>query len=1110
MIKVLLRFLSMLLLLLAMCNTYGQDAQYVFNQISSDRGLPGTNVKCLYQDHNGLMWFAIEAIGLCRFNGRNFEVYSHNPNNEKSLSNNFVNAIVEDCDNNLWIATEKGLNKLIKHQKQFKKYNVDSTNRFGHTDNLILSLFVDKHKSLWVGTGNGLYKYNKESDKFYQVKFKEDLGLLGINCIMEHSSGDFFLGTNNGLVQFNPVTGEVSHYKYQNDTVKGPMNNMVTCILEDFNGIIWLGTYRGVNKFDYQRKKFEIYNFKPEDAGIYEIEGFFTAYRYDKKHLWFASFTNGIAIINTETGKYQKLKKEDNTEGTLKSNDIRGILRDNSGLLWVAAKFQGILIYDSRKDMFNKLPEKYRVFQPLKNLDIRSVYFDSTKNLFWIGTMDFGLFKVDMNKNTVKHYIHSFSDDNSIGSNRIHRTYRDLEGNLWIGHWAGLDLFDEQNKRFIHYGNDLVDCIIEDLNHTIWIGANNGLYIVNKSQRKLERFKGNKDPFFTEEIISIMYVYRDPKGLLWFATRNNGFFRYNPINNTLKHYTTKSTNQKLKTNAIRPITGDDQGNLWIGTKGEGICIFNPEKETFRYLNSSDGLASDFVLCIQKDLNGNFWIGGHNGISNYDIKQKTFKCYTTTHGLQGNIFETGTNEMLKDGYLFFAGNAGFNFFHPDSIDIQKKMIIDSLIITSVKIFDHEILSDIHTNAELDLSYKQNYLTLEFVLSDYVEPLKHQFRYRMKGISDKWFELGNKNFVTFSNLNPGEYQFEAIGTNEFGMSCPNPLILKINIQPPFYKMWWFKGGTTLIILLIILFTAYYKIEQNKKMRQTLEKEILGRTEELREANAELTAQNHLIESQKAEIKKNQNLLEEKVKERTKDLEIAKKKAEESDKLKSAFLANMSHEIRTPLNAIIGFSSIIIDSVENNPEFASYSKIINNSSESLLQIINDILDISKIEAGQLEIIKSTISLHNLLENVYNTFNGQILDKYKDDIKFIVNISQQINSELTIETDLVRLNQVIFNLMNNAIKFTKKGFIEFGYTRETGMFKFYVKDTGIGIKTANLSMVFNRFVKLEVKNALYRGNGLGLALSKSIINLLGGKIWAESTENQGSTFYFTIPDHT
>jgi len=244
--------------------------------------------------------------------------------------------------------------------------------------------------------------------------------------------------------------------------------------------------------------------------------------------------------------------------------------------------------------------------------------------------------------------------------------------------------------------------------------------------------------------------------------------------------------------------------------------------------------------------------------------------------------------------------------------------------------------------------------------------------------------------------------------------------------------------------------------------------------------------------------------------KKLLAAKEKAEESDNLKSAFLANMSHEIRTPMNAILGFAELITmpDSEVTPPEKENFIKLINNSGNNLLRLIDDIIDISKIEAGQIKIHKKECYLNTTLQEIQQSFLEirKIKEKENIDIRINENVRTQ---NLIINTDTLRLNQVLTNLIDNALKFTEDGFIEFGYEiQNKDKLLFYVKDTGVGMDQKKKDLVFDRFTKIEDdKNRLYRGAGLGLAISKSLVELLGGKIWVESTPSVGSTFYFNLP---
>jgi signal transduction histidine kinase/ligand-binding sensor domain-containing protein len=1071
-----------------------------------ERGLPGQNVRQVYQDSKGIMWILVETVGVCRFDGRNFELFSSNPKDPESLSNNYVTAIIEDKNSNLWVATENGLNRYIRNTNKFEKYLADSVEKTGLTSNIILSLFIDRENNLWVGTESGLYKYNQSTNKFNYIKLISDDAHLWINCIIEHSSGAFFIGTNNGLISYNPISKDVKHWLPQTKSGNGLAHQYIRGIVEDNKGNLWLATHNGVSKYYIKSNKFELWHYLPEDAVVFENEGYNMAYTSDGKQIWLASYTSGVVVINSETNEYERISYELNTEHSLKSNHIQHIYKDRSGLLWISTKFEGLFFYDKRRELFNTLPEKYKIFEYFKNTHIISFSNDLRKEIFWVGTKFDGLYKIDLNHQTIKNYSHNINNDNSIGGNRIREIHCDIKGDLWIALGDGIDFLARNTNHFQHFSKTLGDCIAEDKNHTIWIGTTKGIFIANKEKKIIERYAGNTHSFFANDALNIMYMYNDKLGQLWFGTRYNGLFRYTLDSNLITHYSSKSSIRKFHSDGIRVITEDMHGNIWFGTKSGGVCIFNPQNDSVRYLTSADGLGSDYVLSIQQDLNHDFWIGTHNGLSKYDVKNKKFTNYTTVHGLQGNIFEFGTNAIFDDGYLIFGGYNGLNIFNPDQIDYKSLNKKDSILITSVKVFDKEILRDLVKNTAIELNYNQNYITLDFVLSDYVDPYHHNFSYRIKELSNNWFDLGNKNYVAFSNLEPGDYHIEIMGTNEFGLSNEKPLILYIHILPPFWQTWWFRSLIIITLVILLFLIVRVRTTRNRNQRLYLEAKILERTEELKDANEELITQNQLIETQKYEIEKNQDILEKKVQERTKDLELAKRKAEESDRLKSAFLANMSHEIRTPLNAIIGFSSIIVEETSDNEDFTDYGEHITKNADMLIKIIDDILDISKLEAGQLKVNKTEVNLNSLLKSVFDAFNQEITKKNNSQVELILKPPSEEKSERLIFTDSIRLKQIFYNLLSNALKFTFNGFIEFGYENLPDFIKFYVKDTGVGISKNDLSTIFNRFVKLESHDALYRGNGLGLSLCKSLTELLGGKMWVESQENVGSTFFFTI----
>ena len=238
----------------------------------------------------------------------------------------------------------------------------------------------------------------------------------------------------------------------------------------------------------------------------------------------------------------------------------------------------------------------------------------------------------------------------------------------------------------------------------------------------------------------------------------------------------------------------------------------------------------------------------------------------------------------------------------------------------------------------------------------------------------------------------------------------------------------------------------------------------------------------------------------------LRIAKEKAEESDRLKSSFLANMSHEIRTPMNAILGFTDLIISGDIRKDELDKYIKLIRNSGESLLNLINDIIDFSKIQSGQLALHPETFDLNVLIDNV-TIVASTIIKQHNKKIKFVAKKGSADESFLII-ADPFRLEQVLYNLVSNSVKFTDSGEIILSYRIiDAKTITFSIKDTGKGVAPEHHELIFERFRQIETSPTNNSGGtGLGLAITKSLLSLMGGKISVKSELNMGATFTFTI----
>ena len=461
-------------------------------------------------------------------------------------------------------------------------------------------------------------------------------------------------------------------------------------------------------------------------------------------------------------------------------------------------------------------------------------------------------------------------------------------------------------------------------------------------------------------------------------------------------------------------------------------------------------------------------------------------------------------------MYFGGKNGFSEFDPSRI--KQNTYLPPVVLTQLLLFNEVITPDnakilhgksISLTQNITLNYNQSVFTIKFAALNYIIPEKNHYKYLLKGFEEKWNNVGGRRSATYTNLDPGDYVFRLRGSNNDNVWNNTGIAISIHINPPFWKTTWFRLGIIFTVALMLYSLYRYRVNSLNTQKKLLEEKVSKRTALLSEANQQLEEKRKEITLQNEELAHHRENLEEQVKERTVELERAKHKAEESDKLKSAFLANMSHEIRTPMNAIVGFSNLLREEITDDPEKIRYLDIINNNCEALLVLINDILEISLIEANQTTILKREFEVISILEEL----EGFYRLKERPGLKIQLVKNRGINS-LYINNDIIRFRQVISNLMNNALKYTEKGHINFGFTVEKETVKFFVEDTGIGIPESEFKNIFNYFHKIENNTErFFRGAGIGLSISKKLTQLMGGNIWVESKVGAGTIFFFTLP---
>ncbi len=767
------------------------------NNPNNVNSIPDNFIWTLYEDKNGIMWIGSNSGGLSKFNiqTETFTNYKYRPNNPNGISNNNVRAILEDKKGNLWIGTEGGgLNKFNVKKNIFTHYLHDPKNSNSLSNNVVLSLYEDNSGILWIGTNEGIDKFNISKNEFSSYRsVQNDTHSLSNDVILSiyrGSQGILWVGTLNGLNRFDEKQNLFTRYLTGPQNSIDINNNRINSILEDEYNVIWVGTGSGLYQFDRKEKKFVNINQISTNPSNLSNNNVLSLYEDNSGLIWIGTAEDGVVKFDRERMKFLHYKHEPNNPNSLSHNTIRAIYQDSSGMLWIGTLGGGLNIYDKSRNKFIDYKHSSDNKFSISDNSVSAISKDKDGN-FWVGTWGGGLNEVvnyshkSYNNLKFKHFLHSSSNSNSVSDNVIQSIYQDSHGRIWIGTGYGLDLYDKQKNRFVNFinnpndsnsiSNNLVQsCIHDDKSGNLWVGTWDGLNkILINPNSSIENIKSN-----------IKFV----------------------------HYTNKPNDKfSLSDNRVISMYEDEQGNLWFGTYGGGLNelpldqVNKSNSGNVRFIRYSinDGLTSNIIYGILGDDEGNLWLSTDNGLSKFNPDTKVFRNYFESDGLQSNQFFWGARFRGLNGELFFGGTNGVNAFYPSSLRDNKH--VPPIVITSFQIFNKPVEAGVHGSPltetisetkKIKLTYNQNVFSFEFAALDFTSPNKNQYAYMMKGFDDNWIYSGNRRFVTYTNLDPGTYEFKVKGSNNDGIWNEKGVSLTIIILPPFWKTWWF-------ILLSILF-------------------------------------------------------------------------------------------------------------------------------------------------------------------------------------------------------------------------------------------------------------------------------------------------------------------
>jgi len=1119
-------------------NLFAQDKNFIFDHISVTEGLSHPAVNEIVQDSSGNLWIGTQN-GLNRYDGYNFNVYKSYDQQINGLTNNSIKTLYVDKYGVLWAGTVAGgLLRYNKNDDMFESFMNDTKNPKSISSNSVYAICEGDNGVLWIGTYGGLNKFNPFTKEFVRYTHndldKNSLSNDNIRCLYHDKNGDLWIGTDGGgMDKLIKGTKTFIHYKNDPNNLNSISDGGVMCIKEDKMNQLWIGTYGGgLNVLNKKSGQFEHLKYTSQGLNSLSSNIVWNVYIENDSIVWIATRGGGVDYLNTKTRKISYIKYDDQNPNSICSNTILTILKDRSGLLWIGSEDKGISKLNMQKQCFKQLSENPEIKKIFEKCKIASFYEEPNVGL-WVGTYGNGLYFYNDKTNILKHF--STQTSPALTNNTILSIEKDNLGILWLGtDGEGIDFLNESTNSITNVrnnpspsslANNAVHTLFKDKEGVMWVGTwGGGLNRYNNVDKSFTRYQINK----VAQKDVVMCIYEDTEGRLWVGTYGCGLALLDKKSGKFSFLIDNSI-------VFSIIQSRDNKYLWIGTQGSGVIKMQISTKLCEGITEKNGLSNDAVNGLALDANNDLWVTTNNGICKISTDDNSIKRYDETDGLITNSCTPKTCMTLSDNRIIIGGMKGVNCFNPN--DLKGKTFNPLISITNFYVFNKEVKAgsivkgepilekNISLTNQIIIPYNLSVISFDFIAIELAYPNKLQFAYMLEGLDKDWTYTDSKNRrITYAQLPAGSYTLKIKSTNSDGKWCENVRELKIIVTPPFWQTVWFYLLVIILSGVSIFSYLRYKTIQIAKSKAELEVKIKERTLELelrneeivRQAgkimiqNEQITDQNNTLEKQQKELEIHKTNLEQMVSQRTRELKQALRKADESDNLKTAFLTNMSNEIKMPMSSIIDFADKLNTNDLSEQQRRFNIAQIKSNSNLLVKMIGNIIELSKVQTGQISINKSVCDINGLLLKLSPSIEQQIALEGKA-LTFETSIDSKIIN-LTAFTDVFRLEQIIFNLFDNAIKHTNKGKIILGCSLSDSRPKhpeieFYVKDTGVGFEKDMYEAIFNTFTKIESKEKFFQGTGLGLSLAKSLVSILGGRMWVESLEGQGSSIFFTIP---
>jgi signal transduction histidine kinase/CheY-like chemotaxis protein/ligand-binding sensor domain-containing protein/AraC-like DNA-binding protein len=1023
------------------------------------------NARCFFHDSQGFIWIG-DLDGFKCYDGRSLKEYKLKvvlpKSKEKPYADMMVTAITEDHLGNIWAFVD-----FYKMYHLDRKTDIVTTyplgnpgkGRFTSSRDFTRCMFEDSKNRLWVSTDDGFKRFDWETKIFIAIPYdaKTHTGWL-----FEDKEGQLWEVLTEGVKCLDSENNIFIPFQNRRRE-KQKIEDVITRVIQDKSGNLWIGTYfQGLYHFDKNTKLLTQYKNNPQNTNSLVINTAIDIVEDYYGRIWIANDNGGLVVFDPLTKQFHRYQADSHNTNAITSTPFV-LFKDKNHGIWIIHFVKGIsYIGHSTKNFRNFMD---RTDDPKGLNDSYIQYFlERPDGNIWFATAHEGLCLWDRKRNTFEQFRHDPNNPNSLKGNLTGQIIEDKTGLVWveIRPGDGIDRFDYKNKQFKHYA--INGRLSLDKDGEPWVANKQGAHKYNYKTGVFDLISSSLYGQYvvpTSGLNSFYGLTADSKGNYWVSS-TQGFCKYN--------LTTKELTDCINGN-FGFIKNDSKGNFWIllGVQGDTLIKYNPTTKIF---------SDTVIIKNQRDYRGNcmviddkdqIWIGTVNGLYKFNSEEKTMRRYDVTDGLASNYMAFIPYALkTRRGELLFASTKGFTIFHPD--DIRENLVVPPVSITRLKIKEVEapvagspqdtfpwetpLKQHIHFTESITLKHAQNDFTIEFAALNYDSPQKNQYKYKLEGYDKDWIPTpASARVAKYTNLPFGRYTFRVIASNNDGVWNEQGDSLEIVILPPWWRTWWaylfyvaLIGGGSFL---------FYRFQLNR----------------------------HLEQAEARRLK-------------------------ELDAVKTKLYTNITHEFRTPLTVILGMAREAFDKPKEQVQEAF--KMIIRNGQNLLNLVNQMLDLRKLESGKLALHYQQGDVVNFLKYLVESFHSLAENKGVR-IHFLTDFEN-----LTMDYDETRLQQVVFNLISNAVKFTpKNGNIYVSVHNQVLMVPtqsqvliLKIKDTGSGITEGSLPFIFDRFYQADDSHTRQgEGTGIGLALTKELVKLMEGTISVKSQIGKGTEFEVKLP---